>query len=456
MVEKVQLGWTLPTELWNNFCDHVEAENGELDGYISREVGQAMREYIGNDGLEEIEQRVDDLVQAAGRTPAELGEKKTTWNPPEDLETDETTQVWTYVDKRVKKRFKDFVRTEYNLKPGLGLTAALRVYIEHGRVNRLADKLDRVVDDATKVLSELNASSSGGLTGREKKRLKIRRNLPDEFTHADLEAEITAVAGETVVDDYVPKVLEELDYTEHPGTREKPERTLYVPKGRAEEIARERAKQRRQQAEEEIRQTEANEKSDVQLDLEDATAIPETVSQEPAASSDCDAESETNPTIPRSKLELFEGMSPEDVRELGHKPDVVRNRLLAEGYDASALVGECGEREDADERDTKAECGVGVEREPSEVDQEQRGGTEQPSAVRADGGVVTNQSAPSTPPQNPELERAASVTPVVECTCCGSIIPNHIQIDILDGVARKECPTCGKFADVEKGVTPGL
>lgn len=42
----------------------------------------------------------------------------------------------------------------------------------------------------------------------------------------------------------------------------------------------------------------------------------------------------------------------------------------------------------------------------------------------------------------------ASPPPVLECPCCGAIIPGHVPTQIENGRAFRACQRCGHHADL--------
>ena len=103
MTGRAKVGWHVPTDEWDKFVDYVDDEHGQIDGYAGREVERAMREWVDADPYAPVEALVDDLVEAAGRTPANLSQKKSTTAPPPT--GDDTTKVQSRVDADLKADF---------------------------------------------------------------------------------------------------------------------------------------------------------------------------------------------------------------------------------------------------------------------------------------------------------------------------------------------------------------
>ena len=229
MSNRPQLDWFVPADEWSWFVAYVKDERGETEGYVGREVERAIREWLDADEFAAVEEKVDRLVQAAGRTPENLGKKKLTVNPPGG---EETTRVYAYVEEDLKAAFaREALDAGEN--PGTYLARALRARREGGRSRLVEEKLGRILDDAAELLSEVDPQGDG-LTIRERQTIAICQRLGTQFTRGDLYEAIAAVAGDSdpTLRDYREKVLNRLDYTEHPENAD-----LFVSADEAREIA---------------------------------------------------------------------------------------------------------------------------------------------------------------------------------------------------------------------------
>jgi len=222
----VKVGWHVPTNEWDSFTDYIVDKHGQATGYVGDEVERAMREWVDTDDYASVESLVDRLVEAAGRTPANLSQKKSaTTTPPTD---GDTTKVQTRVDADVKADFAAHAERDADERPGRVLARALRERRHGGRARRLRDKLDRVADDAEALLAEVAGEDGASL--QEKRTIAICHRLGNQFTRDDLEAAIEAVAGgsEPTVREYTDRVIDRLDYSKHPNADD-----LFIPKAEA-------------------------------------------------------------------------------------------------------------------------------------------------------------------------------------------------------------------------------
>lgn len=232
MTGRSQLGWHVPSDEWSRFTDYVAEKHGQTKVYVGREVERAMREWVDADDYAPVEDYVDRLVQAAGRTPANLSQKKSaTTSPPT---ADDTRKVQCRVDAELKDDFAAHAKRDADERPGLVLSRALRERRHGGRQRRIQDKLERVTDDAESLLAEV--AGEGDLSHQEKKTIAICEQLGNQFTREDLENAIEGVAGgsDPTIRKYTDRVFDRLDYVEHPNAPDKVD--LFIPEAEAREL----------------------------------------------------------------------------------------------------------------------------------------------------------------------------------------------------------------------------
>ncbi|MDL5363909.1 hypothetical protein [Halalkalicoccus sp. NIPERK01] len=256
--DRPHLNWKVPTAEWDAFVTWVRAENGDTKGEVGRAVESAIQEWINADDYHEVEQRIDRLVRAAGRTPENIDEKNKpisegTLGDGEDVDL---TQVGARVDRELKEAFKAFVKKHTDDRLGIALARALREYRHGGRPQRLEDKLDRIIDDAEGLLSEISDTDST-LSTKEKRTVAMCRQIHDlpltvgvqPIPRRDIHVAIESVMGslsDYLKETYTPLILERLEYEPSPSNAD-----LFFPIGDAEQ-------QRREETE-----TEATQQMDV-------------------------------------------------------------------------------------------------------------------------------------------------------------------------------------------------
>lgn len=230
MRDTVKIDWRVPSSAWEAFREHVREECGSLDGYLGYEAERAMREYADKDGGNRVEKLVDQLIRAAGRTPDEVLKQKTR---PEH--GDGTTRVTARVDSDVKEAFKKTVdASDTDDTYGAALARALDTYRDGGRFGRLERKLERIVDDAKSILSELAESEQEDrLRPTERRTAIICDRLPEQFTDDELREEIADVAGDSAptIREYRDRVVDRREVEPHPNNPD-----LWVPKETAAEL----------------------------------------------------------------------------------------------------------------------------------------------------------------------------------------------------------------------------
>jgi hypothetical protein len=233
MASRPKVNWRVPSEEWDRFIEYIHRKYGRVEGHVGREVDLTMREWVDVDGYSEVEELVDRLVRAAGRTPESISEKKLLSSPIVDGDDSETVNVQCRVDPGIKDDFRAFVKEHSDDRLGIALARALRERREGGRPKRLEEKLDRVVDDAEELLSEI-AGDGEKMSLRKKRTIKICRRFSDspQVTTDDLHDAIEDIAGETVIEDYEQRVLDRMGYAQHPSGS-----PLYMPVDEARELA---------------------------------------------------------------------------------------------------------------------------------------------------------------------------------------------------------------------------
>ncbi|WP_250864843.1 hypothetical protein [Halorientalis regularis] len=331
-----------------------------LKGRLSRYVNEAIEEYLDEDRYSDLEEKVDRLIRAAGRSPDSAEEKN-------DL-SGETTRAMVWVDEHLLAKFKSRVdednaeRDSYAERQSYGeaLGVALSERYDGGRAARLEDKLDRVIDDAESLLGELNDDTDSGLSKKERVTTAIATQLPDQFTEAEL---ADAIDAETSGSDYYHE-----EYTDrvidHKGVRR------YERAGQPDLFLMQEAWAAR---------TTGDIIENLGGDPIHDTA-PETISK---------------PTLQNAISDAGIDVSEENREQVNVYKDRVLDRL---GYDWQAGIEMFAPSDDAESEDQPSDPGGEVQTSACDVASDQNGAdsvaddldalSDRATAVRADGGVV--------------------------------------------------------------------
>lgn len=230
MYDRVRLDWRVPDQEWQHFRRHVEDEFESVGGYLGREAEAAMQEYADADGYAAIEERIDRLVEAAGRRPGAASKEKKS-----DLANADTTRVTVKVESEVKDEFRAVADQSDNTF-GVEFARAIRAYRDGGRAARLERKLDRVLDDAAGLLAEATDSESDeSLSLVERKTIAIANELGDEFTDDELVNAIVDVAevdSDPSIEKYRTRVTAQKDVEPHPKASH-----LWIPAEKASRLS---------------------------------------------------------------------------------------------------------------------------------------------------------------------------------------------------------------------------
>lgn len=232
MSERPKLDWQVPTTEWDRYRSWHEDAPARVPASLGLSVENAMLAWIDADGYEQVEHLVDRLVEAAGRTPERLAENKTT-SELTAAESNEKTRVSVRVESDAREEFAGYVRSETSYHLGEALALALREHREGGRAARLERKLERIADDASTLLEDVGADEDvRSKPTVERRTMAIASQLDEQFTGDELDRAIGEVAGtsDPTLRRYRERVLDHLDYAEHPQTED-----LYLPAETAEE-----------------------------------------------------------------------------------------------------------------------------------------------------------------------------------------------------------------------------
>lgn len=228
VTDRVKLDWQVPTAVWERFREYVEDRYGSLEGHLGREAEAAMAEYCNEDEYAPIEEKIDRLLEAAGYTPdRHCGEKNT-------VEKQTTTRASIRVHYEIKAEFRQFVAGSHGTY-GESFARALDAYVGGGRAARLKRKLDRVVDDAERMLAEITSDDTTEMSVTERRTVDIALRLGNSFTEDELREAIDDALGcptEPTVDRYRERVTDHLDVEPHPVNS-----ALWIPREQAEEMA---------------------------------------------------------------------------------------------------------------------------------------------------------------------------------------------------------------------------
>ena len=229
MRDPVRLDWRVPTDEYERFVSWVESEFPEKNGYLGREMEMAMREHIAADDYDAVEDRIDELLQAAGRTAGDLDKKINSHNY-----ATETVRCTARIESSIKDDFAAFA--DANDRPyGRELARALEKRRTGGRANRVEEKLDRVLADAEALLSEASEDSESSSMGVVKRKtIAIANELPERFTEDELEVTIQDagdVTSEPTIEKYKERVAEHRNVVRHPRNPK-----LYIPEAEYESL----------------------------------------------------------------------------------------------------------------------------------------------------------------------------------------------------------------------------
>lgn len=232
--DAVPLNWKQPPE-WDAFLDSVAAENyGYTGTYAGIAIERAWREYREDHPAEDL---ADDLLADLG-LPRGAGEEKKSPDTRERAPAD-TGRTTVRVLPGVKDEMAAFA-DENDVQKHEVLRAVVCWYLNGGTLALVTEKLERAVPEAAQQLRDAQdqgeKGEDGGLSAKERRTVALCQRLPEQFTEDDLGEALEAVQGVSDSDycreQYLPRILDRLDYREHPKVDE-----LYLPAAQAEQYA---------------------------------------------------------------------------------------------------------------------------------------------------------------------------------------------------------------------------
>lgn len=233
--------WSVPAGEWQQFKRFVERKHGAVDGYLSREAERAVKEYADADEYADVEQRVTELLEAAG-----LDDDQDTGAAVDTGETalanaTETITQTARIDQQVLDAFKSVARQSDD-RLGVEYAKALREYREGGRAGRLESNLEQLLatgGEITTADQDVDQDATPDGMNRSEKVDLICARLDQQFTDDELIATIDEIASRDgrsasapIHRDYRELVTEQLDVEPHPETPD-----VWVPRETARELA---------------------------------------------------------------------------------------------------------------------------------------------------------------------------------------------------------------------------
>lgn len=214
------LGWHVPQEPWKVHEGTVLNRYGATDLYVGVE---AERIYLLWREIEEMDRSVLDLPTGDPIHTQKTNESDT---PLPDQEK-EYVQVAFHPD--LKESISGYA-DQYGVNQGVLLGYILREYYETDGWGYSIEAVGSPTPDSEGRVDEIPTSR------REKKDLICERisatTNPDGNLHVDtLHETIGEIAGETVVDDYLPDILDRLGFVHHPYTN-----LLFIHESRLEDL----------------------------------------------------------------------------------------------------------------------------------------------------------------------------------------------------------------------------
>lgn len=216
----LQLKWRVPQSEWERYEEFITDEWSDTKLYAGIYAGSAMKEYMDIDGFADVETEVRQDLQTGD--PPHTQKKSMSETP---LSEQKKCKVQVGVHPPTKEAFAAYARS-HGENPGVMFAYAIREYRQGGRLGRIEDA--RTAGSELGHLKEQEQEQEIPYHVEDKKDYICERVEPDPngtIRGGDLRELIGDVAGGSRVDDYLPDVLDRLDYVHHPQVY-----GLYIPR----------------------------------------------------------------------------------------------------------------------------------------------------------------------------------------------------------------------------------
>lgn len=213
---RVRLNLRIDEDVKRNFNNAIKAKFGKCRPYAGIELERELRYFLNQGELADLQDAVDDLTDSLGGSESK---EKT-----REVNRGETVVASHRIAENVRTALISASQDDYRSAGELA-EAIMYGYITDGSViERVTQKLQRISEE-----SQPDVDNSMGAKERRTNTIVNALGRPKEggFTLDDLDQAIEAAKGISASDytreQYLPRVLDELDFTWHPNNPE-----LYV------------------------------------------------------------------------------------------------------------------------------------------------------------------------------------------------------------------------------------
>lgn len=227
MSNRVHANARIAEDIFDLHAKHVQEKHAADSLYKGVEAELALREYLDQDHLASVEQKLRDRCRSLGCSPAKI----------KRLVTDADNTTKKKAQWRIRSELKEDVKTyakETNETYSDVFAVAIREYWTNSRANRLEALVDRLTD-AIDPWTEQIGSDGVNATVKDRRTAEIAMEVGEqsEFTRDELEDAIADVTSPSDYNkrEYTPLVAAYKGVEEHPKTEE-----LFIPHERAAEL----------------------------------------------------------------------------------------------------------------------------------------------------------------------------------------------------------------------------
>jgi hypothetical protein len=214
-VNRPSLNLRVDSSIKNAYEEEIRHVYGRTTPYAGIELERELRYYLQRGSLNELHEAVDELAEALAISIE--GEKN---NSARKRYREETNVVGYHIHDSIRERIQ--TNAEGYRSPGELVEAIMLNYIQNGSATqRLTSRIQRITEEVAS-----KGSSNEELSAKQRRTKSIAEALDDAeaFKLEDFRDAISTAQGispsEYVIKEYLPRVLDEMNFTWHPDVPE--------------------------------------------------------------------------------------------------------------------------------------------------------------------------------------------------------------------------------------------
>lgn len=227
MSDRVNSNARIPEDLFDRHTRNVQEKHAADSLYMGIEAELAIREYLDQDDLATLEEKLRDRCTSLGSSPSKR--KKLV----ADIDSSEKKKAQWRIRAELKEELKKYAKETDNTYSDV-FALAIREHWTNSRADRLEALYERL-DNAIEPWADQIGNDGVNATIKDRRTAEIAMELDDldQYLRDDLETAIAEVTSDSDYNknEYTPRVAEYMGVEEHPATED-----IFVSHERAAEI----------------------------------------------------------------------------------------------------------------------------------------------------------------------------------------------------------------------------